>query len=217
MYSLVDLENVSNRGFDGAELLTAGDTVVVFCSRASHFLFGGTWSGLVESGCVMELYELEEKGCNALDFSIVSYVGELYGKEPTAIAAIVSKDKGYKVCIDYWMERTGRQLLLTANILHGIRVAGNGERQQRARVFEKKIDVCEKIPELKRQRRVGELLEQELRARNCLDALSFCLLECNSERTPKQRYQDSLSTYGWGKGQEVYRAIKATIVKMEVQ
>lgn len=115
------------------------------------------------------------------------------------------------------MVRTGRQLLLTANILHGIRVAGNGERQQRARVFEKKIDVREKIPELKRQRRARELLEQELRARNCLDALSFCLLECNSERTPKQRYQDSLSTYGWGKGQEVYRAIKATIVKMEVQ
>lgn len=41
MYSLVDLENVSNRGFDGAELLTAGDTVVVFCSRASHFYLVG--------------------------------------------------------------------------------------------------------------------------------------------------------------------------------
>lgn len=147
----------------------------------------------------MKLYELEEKGPNALDFSIVSYVGELYGKDPTAVAVIVSKDNGYKACIDYWMRRTGRQLLLTANILHGIKVAGNGERQQRARVFEKKIDVREKIPELKRQRRVGELLEQELRARNCLDALSFCLLECNSERTPKQRYQDSLFTYGWEK------------------
>lgn len=129
MYFLVDLENVSNRGFDGAELLTAEDTVVVFCSKASHFLFGSTWSSLVESGCVMELYELEEKGPNALDFSIVSYVGELYGKDPTAVAAIISKDKGYKACIDYWMVRAGRQLLLTANILHGIRVAGNGERQ----------------------------------------------------------------------------------------
>lgn len=36
MYFLVDLENVSNRGFDWAELLTAEDTVVVFCSKASH-------------------------------------------------------------------------------------------------------------------------------------------------------------------------------------
>lgn len=156
----------------------------------------------------MELYELEEEGPNALDFSIVSYVGELYGKDPTAVAAIISKDKGYKACIDYWMVRTGRQLLLTANILHGIRVAGNGERQQRARVFEKKIDVREKIPELKRQRRVRELLEQELRARNCLDALSFCLLECISERTPKQRYQDSLSTYGWGKDRKCTGLLK---------
>ena len=111
----------------------------MFCSRASHFLFGVTWSSLVESGCTVELYELEEEDSNALDFSIVSYVEELYGKDPTAVAAIISKDKGYKACIDYWMVRTGRQFLLTANILHGIRVAGNGERQQRARVFEKKL------------------------------------------------------------------------------
>lgn len=72
---MVDLENVSNRGFDVAELLTAEDTVVVFCSKASHLLFGSTWSSLAESGCVLKLYELEEEGPNALDFSIVSYVG----------------------------------------------------------------------------------------------------------------------------------------------
>lgn len=139
---MIDLENVGNRGFDGTELLTADDTVIVFCSKANHFLFGGTWYRLVESRCKVDLYELKSSGHNALDFSIVSCVGELYSKEPTSDIAIVSKDRGYKACRDYWMEQTGVRLLLAANILQSVKMARNRERQQRAKVFEKKRLMC---------------------------------------------------------------------------
>lgn len=101
MIYLIDYENVGEKGIEKVENINKEDIVVLFFNNSSKITLK-TIKDLNDTECRIELYSLGQKGKNALDFELVSYLGYLIKENPKDNLIIISKDKGYNFAIDFW-------------------------------------------------------------------------------------------------------------------
>ena len=94
MLFLIDYENVGRAGMRGSEFLNPQDHVIVFYSEVQKNAERRSLENIVSSGCVFEICKLYRTGKNALDFYIVSRLGQLIGGGYEGISVIVSQDCG---------------------------------------------------------------------------------------------------------------------------
>lgn len=122
MHFMIDYENVRDRGLEGAEYLTAEDSVTIFYSNSCKKVEQGKLQHILDSKCEFNVCCLQNTGKNALDFYIASRIGELYGSGYLGITAIISKDSGFKEVKDYWKtcSDTPKNIILKRNIQESI-------------------------------------------------------------------------------------------------
>ncbi len=212
MLFLIDYENVGNAGMKGCGYLDAQDHIIVFYSDARKNMEQRFLNNIAASGCAFEVCKLCQTGKNALDFYIISRLGEIIGSGYNGIAVIVSKDGGFRAVQDYWEKRARHRsrVLLSGCVEDGI-VSGN-ENNERTR-------------ELKKQREslsIGgfyAVYTEKMRTRMALQALFAGteyagmtgeiqdLIE-EKEKVPRAVYLNSLRLFGRKDGLEIYNKIK---------
>ena len=126
MLFLIDFENVGNAGMKGCDYLDARDHVVVFYSEARKHMEQRILEEITSSGCVFDICKLCKAGKNALDFYIVSRLGELIGEGYEGAIVRVSNDGGFQAVREYWEKKAlyKRKILISSCIEDGI-VSGN--------------------------------------------------------------------------------------------
>lgn len=102
MIYLVDYENVGEKGIKEVNKLSKEDRLILFYNDSSKISMRLHKIITEESNCKVEYYCLGQKGKNALDFELVTYLGYLIGENPNDNFVIISKDKGYSSAIDFW-------------------------------------------------------------------------------------------------------------------
>jgi len=104
MHFLIDLENVHSEGLKGCRFLKQYDTIEFFYSENVRKIDAYRLEQIEQSGCNVKFYKLKSPGKNALDFYIVSRLGQLTAENKDAEIAIISKDNGFQSCIEYYDE-----------------------------------------------------------------------------------------------------------------
>ncbi len=212
MLFLIDYENVGNAGMKGCDYLDAGDHVIIFYSDARKNVERRVMETISSSECVFEVCKLCQAGKNALDFYIVSRLGELIGGGYDGIAVIVSQDGGFRAVRDYWEKRAKhrRRMYLASSIEDGI-VKGN---ENNARTSELKrlretLNIggyyclyAEKI----RTKSIVEKLFEGTEYEDVTDEIQS--LVQGKEKTPKIIYLDSLHRFGRKHGLEIYHKLR---------
>lgn len=213
MLFLIDYENVSNAGMRGSEYLDARDHVIIFYSDARSYMERRLIDAVISSGCIFETCKLYKTGKNALDFYIVSRLGEMIGSGYEGIPVIVSKDSGYYAAVDYWTKKAPRKrrVYLAHSIEDGILDAN--EKNARTKELSIATDTLaiEKYYNAYAEKlRVKSVLEKifagteyETKTNEILDMVQ------GKENTPKLVYLKSLRQFGRKGGLEVYNRLKA--------
>lgn len=101
MYFLVDYENVMEPGLNGVEYLCADDILYIYYSDVCR-ITRMTMEKILHSGCKFEIYKLQARHKNGLDFYIATTAGKLIGEGCTDYIALISKDTGFQAIVDYW-------------------------------------------------------------------------------------------------------------------
>lgn len=99
-YYLIDLENVSNAGIEGADLLDANSKIVLFYSSAAGVISRFSEEILLRSNADIEYYPVNVHTKNALDFELVFHVGKLAADPKTEHIFIISADNGYQAVLE---------------------------------------------------------------------------------------------------------------------
>ncbi len=102
MHFLIDLENVHNEGLKGCRFLKPYDTIEFFYSDSTRKVDSYRLEQIEQSGCDVKFYKLKSQGKNALDFYIVSRLGQLAAADKDEEIAIISQDSGFQSCIEYY-------------------------------------------------------------------------------------------------------------------
>ncbi len=212
MLFLIDYENVGNAGMKGCEYLDAGDHVIIFYSDARKNVERRVMETISSCGCVFQVCKLCQAGKNALDFYIVSRLGELIGGGYDGVAVIVSQDGGFRAVRDYWEKRAEhrRRMYLASSIEDGI-VSGN---ETNART--------EELKRLRETLNIGRyycLYTEKIRTKSILEKLfegteyedvtdEIQSLIQGKEKTPKIIYLGSLHRFGRKHGLEIYHKLR---------
>lgn len=212
MLFLIDFENVGNAGMKGYGYLDARDHVIIFYSDAMRNIERRVIEAISSCGCIFEVCKLCQSGKNALDFYIVSRLGELIGSGYDGIAVIVSQDGGFRAVQDYWGKRAAhrRRMCLAPNIEEGIvNVNENDTRTRELKKMRETLNIgwyysiyAEKI----RIKKVLEKLFEGTEYQEMTDEIQNLIH--GKEKTPKIIYHDSLHRFGRKHGLEIYRKLK---------
>lgn len=104
MVVLIDLENVNIGGLQGATALCKDDTLYIF--------YNGTLKISIDMHRSIEKLECEKhyqkvttKTPNALDFLLVTILGDMIGNNSESPYAVISNDKGFDVVVKYWKSK----------------------------------------------------------------------------------------------------------------
>lgn len=212
MLFLVDYENVGNTGMKGCHYLNETDQVIVFYSEAKKNMERRFLEAVTDTGCVFEVCKLCKNGKNALDFYIVSKLGELFGKGYEGIAVIVSRDNGFQAARDYWDKRAEhrRRVLLAACIEDGI--VSSNENSDRTKELKKQrenltiggffADYTEKT----RRKSVVKKLFDGTTYEGMTEQIQKIV---EIEKKPRIIYLNCLHTFGRDEGLEIYNRMKA--------
>lgn len=212
MLFLIDFENVGNAGMKGYDLLDSRDHVIIFYSDATRNIERRVVEAISSCGCIFEVCKLCQSGKNALDFYIVSRLGELIGGGFEGVAVIVSRDGGFRAVQDYWEKRAKcrRRMCLAPSIEDGI-VEGN-ENIARTRELKRMRETlniggyyslyAEKI----RMKSVLEKIFEGTEYQDMTDEIQSLIQ--GQKKTPKIIYLGSLHRFGKKHGLEIYRKLK---------
>lgn len=212
MLFLIDYENVGNAGMKGCNSLNAQDHVIVFYSEARKHMERWALESITASGCAFEICKLYKTGKNALDFYIVSRLGELLGEGYEGIASVISNDNGFQAVRDYWEKRADhkRKIILAACIEDGI-VSGNenNERTQQLRRLWEKVAIGGYYSSYLEKERIHAALRKMFEGtqyENKIEEIQN-MLE-GKEKNSKVIYLSSLHLFGRKGGLEIYNKIK---------
>ncbi|BAK97443.1 hypothetical protein OBV_02450 [Oscillibacter valericigenes Sjm18-20] len=98
MIFLVDGDNNIGTGLQGADQLTADDSILVFYQKAGLAL--GKIKELCKgSKASIQYLESVKGGKNSIDFQIITELGVLVGRGETDCAYVISQDKGYEAAM----------------------------------------------------------------------------------------------------------------------
>lgn len=109
---LVDLENTGLAGLTGLEELSARDKVIVFYGTRTGSIAFDKHVELTKAKADVTYTKTERVAKNYLDFQLVTYLGYLIGSGQERVYYIISKDKGYDSCIEFW-RKTDKQIAIT--------------------------------------------------------------------------------------------------------
>ena len=212
MLFLIDYENVGYAGMKGCNYLTAQDHVIVFYSEAKKHMERRDLEAIAASGCIFEVCKLCKTGKNALDFYIVSRLGELFGEGYEGIAVVVSNDGGFQAVRDYWEKRAAhkRRVQLSSCIEDGF-VSGNenNERTRELRQLREKLAISGYYSVYTERMRMKTVLQKIFKDTQYEDRIEEIqnMLD-GKEKNSKIIYLDSLHLFGRKGGLEVYHKIK---------
>ncbi|MCC8043934.1 MAG: PIN domain-containing protein [Clostridiales bacterium] len=216
IHFLIDYENVGESGLDGLEYLESTDTLAIFYSVSHDKISRKMIDRIMDSGCCFETYRLKKTGKNALDFYIISRVGELLGSGYSGKLVVISKDKGYCAMRDYWTARgiPSQRMLLKHTIREGI-IASNENSTRRNLAMKESAQVSinteyAKYQERKRLRKQMETVFSGTEYENVL--ANICDL-AEAKRKPRDLYLGSLQTFGRTDGTKIYRLLKQAELK----
>ena len=109
---LVDLENTGLAGLSGLDELSAKDKVIVFYGTRTGSIAFDKHVELTKAKADVTYTKTERVAKNYLDFQLVTYLGYLIGSGQERVYYIISKDKGYDSCIEFW-RKTDKQITIT--------------------------------------------------------------------------------------------------------
>lgn len=109
---LVDLENTGLAGLTGLDELSARDKVIVFYGTRTGSIAFDKHVELTKAKADVTYTKTERVAKNYLDFQLVTYLGYLIGSGQERVYYIISKDKGYDSCIEFW-RKTDKQIAIT--------------------------------------------------------------------------------------------------------
>lgn len=214
MYFMVDLENTGSRGLQGAEYLTAEDSITLFYSEACKRIERGRLQQMKDSGSRLDICRLQNSGKNALDFYIASRIGETYGAGYEGTTVVISNDKGFRAVQDYWRSCAvcQKRIILKPDIEQGI-LASN-ESSERKRVIQKKLQEVDLQAEYKKHEehmRIRRELEERFADTEYAGMVEQILLVVEGRKAHKVLYLDSLKRFGRKDGVEIYRRIRQMV------
>lgn len=212
MLFLVDYENVGKAGMKGCDYLEPQDYVIIFYSEARKHMEQRILEQITDSGCVFEICKLHKAGKNALDFYIVSRLGELIGGGYHGTGVIVSNDAGFAAARDYWEKRAlnKRKILLSPCVEDGIiKGGGNSERIKILQRLRDNLPIGEYYSAYSERMRIRETLRKLFEGTEYENQTGKIqgLLE-GGERTARVVYLRSLHLFGRKSGLEIYHKIK---------
>lgn len=211
LHFMIDFENTRSKGLQGAEYLLPEDFVTIFYSQACLKIEHGRFQQIEESGCGLDIYKLQNKGKNALDFYIASRIGELYGQGCEDVTAIVSNDEGFKAIRDYWRSCSAshKNIILRGNIEQCI--YSSNENSERRR------QIQQKIQEINLEAEYGKYMERQKFRRALEDSfadteyegmLEKIITVTERKQSRKLLYLDTLRQFGKKDGLSIYHKVK---------
>ncbi len=109
---LVDLENTGLAGLTGIDELSRNDKVIVFYGTRTGSIAFDKHVELTKAKAEVTYTKTERVAKNYLDFQLVTYLGYLIGSGQERVYYIISKDKGYDSCIEFW-KKTDKQVTIS--------------------------------------------------------------------------------------------------------
>ena len=213
MLFLVDYENVGNAGMKGSGYLNAMDHIIVFYSETKKNMERRSLENITTLGCIFEICKLCKTGKNALDFYIVSKLGELFGSGQEGIAVIVSNDNGFQAVRDYWEKRADRKrrVLLSPCVEDGIVSGGeNNERTRELKRLRENLTIGGYHAAYMESARIKAVLQRLFEGteyENMTEEIRK-LIE-GKEKTSKEIYLNCLHLFGRNSGLAIYNKVKA--------
>lgn len=212
MLFLVDYENVGNAGLKGCGYLNVHDHLILFYSETTKKAERRMLEQITSSGCVFEICKLCKTGKNALDFYIVSKLGELIGKGYNGISIIVSKDGGFQAVRDYWEKKSTHKVKVFVSPCIEDGIASGNENNERTRELQQlreNITIGGYYSAYTEKMRIKEILKNLFAGteyESMIDEIQD-LIE-GEKRTAKMIYLGSLHTFGKKNGLAIYHKIK---------
>ena len=213
MLFLVDYENVGNAGMKGSYYLNESDYIIIFYSESRKNMERRLLDDIINSGCAFEICKLCKKGKNALDFYIVSKIGELFGGGFTETAVIVSRDTGFQAVRDYWDKRAvhKRRVLLANCVEDGIVSSNeNSERTRELKHLRENLAIGGFFADYTEKMRIRAVIKSLFEGTEYEEMTEEIqkLME-GKEKTPRVIYLNCLHFFGKDSGLEIYNKIKA--------
>lgn len=211
MYFLIDYENVNNAGMQGTRDLFTADHVILFYSSATPNMEFQHLQQIKESGCTFEVCKLQKTRKNALDFYIVTRLGEIFGQGYTGSIAIISRDEGFHSVKDYWAccAVPPRQVLISDSIERSI-ISANEPNQRTALIHKrlKMTDIGNFYSAYSESQKLKNMLD-EVFADTQFSARTQEIEELlKSGKTAKVLYLNTLHHFGRKDGLAVYQMLK---------
>lgn len=210
MYYMIDLENVGEYGFNGAEYLDRSDMVVIFYSGGKYLLPKSILNTLRDRKCRVELINVikGENKKNAADFYIASWLGAHLKDRDRVI--MVTNDAGFDNIANYWRLSSPLKISIMrcSNIAQGIcsmeknvgksSLALDNIQLVNLNDYQKALD--EKTVRLKAE------LRNKLREKTD-ESFDRAKKVVSASNNNFQAYTSILHTFGWDKGQKVWDVI----------
>lgn len=211
LHFLIDYENVNEIGLEGVEHLCSSDSLAIFYSKACANISRKIMNIILESQCEFGAFRLKKAGKNALDFYIVSRVGELIGTGYRGKIVVVSRDKGYNAMRDYWTEQgiAGERIILKPSIKSGI-IASNENSICRKKIVAEsaQVSIESEYAKYKEKEHIKKQMENLFANTEYADVLPKICELTEMEKKPKGLYLGSLKRFGRVDGTKIYRYIK---------
>jgi len=211
LHFLIDFENVGEAGLDGMEHLYDTDVVVIFYSACCEKISKKAMDYILKSGCRFQAVRLKKTGKNALDFYIVSMIGELFGAGFSGKVVVVSRDKGYAAMKDYWMDRgiQSESILLRPTVKEGIIATNeNSVRRKLISAATAQVSIGKEYAKYQERERLKKKIEDLFAGSEYEEAVARIFELTETEKKPKDLYLGSLKRFGKADGTNIYRCLK---------
>lgn len=214
MYFLIDNENVKNTGYRGVNFLLPEDTIEIFYSDSCKNITQGLFQYMEQSGCEIRICKLQQSRKNALDFYIVSRLGELIGNGYQGNAAIISGDQGFKSVQEYWKKcaTIRKQIVLAPTIADAIVYANeSNNRTKMLREQLKNVSLENEFARYDEKNKMHKLLRERFENTQFIERLDEIQEVLEEKSSKKIVYLDSLKRFGKKDGIYVFNQIKELV------
>ncbi len=211
LHFLIDFENVGEAGLDGIEYLQDTDALTLFYSKCCEKLSRRWLDGIIKSGCDFQVFKLKNVGKNALDFYIISRIGELLGAGYAGKLIVVSRDKGYRAMRDYWNGRgiPGNRILLKPSVREGIAASNeNSDRRRQIAAGAESVRIDTEYTKYQERRRMENRLAELFQDTEYAEQVAKICALTEEERSPRALYLGSLKRFGRADGVKIYRYLR---------
>lgn len=195
-YYLIDLENVGNRGLEGADLLDRNSEIVVFYSSVTNKISPAASDRIMMGKASVRTQAVNVHTKNALDFELAVYVGRLVVAETTENIFIISNDGGYQAVVEGGSRAEFYNIYLYDSILEAYYMKTRTEEEKNKQNIPVK-DLKKMIKRKKALYVMADVLS--------IDPAELVFVIMSADDNARSVYTGMLHAFGKEKGLEVYR------------